>query len=363
MSSPPPAESPRQLEWRETFTDICDRHRGRLVRWVTAIFGPRDAEDIAQETFARLYSRPDLLDGRDDAWPWLTVVSRNLGRDLARHNAFSTTVDAGALAHVAADVVVPDEVVARDEGERLARALRALSPRERSVIRLRDFEGAPVADIADLLGLTENAVRQQLFRARRRLATAYVELGGDSRIGAIVASCGLRMRELARRYSPFANHLAPPTAAAASVALPAVAALLGGALTFLPGVGGDASRSTPPATSAYAAFASPWDTDDADVRHGTGGRLVVAPPEYRPPPAPPSPIDPVRVNEEVPGVAGVDATVGEGNPFATEGGRRNYHYIYVDVPIVNERVWVEGWDERNPGPGRLCRMGVVRCGP
>lgn len=359
MSSPPQAETPRQLEWHETFSDICDRHRGRLIRWVTAIFGPRDAEDIAQETLARLYCRPDLLDGDADAWPWLAVVSRNLGRDLARHNAFSTTVDSIALAHVPADVVVPDEVVARDEGERLARALRSLTPRERSVIRLRDFEGASVADIAELLGLTENAVRQQLFRARRRLAAAYVQLGGDSRVGALVAACGLRLRELARRYSPFANDLAPPSAAAMSAALPAIAAVLGGLAGLLPGVGGDASGSAAPdATAAHAALGAPWDARDGEVRHGTGGRTTLAAP---PAPPPPRPGEPIRVAEEVPGLGGVDATAAD--YFSTEGERTNHHYIYVDVPVVNERLWVEGWEDRRPGGGLICQSGVVRCGP
>lgn len=144
------------------------------MRWLTTIFGPRDAEDIAQEAFARLYARPGLLDG--DPWPWLAVVARNVGRDLARHNAFTTPVDSGTLDLLPGDHGVPDAVLRRDDAARVVAALRHLCPRDRALLCLRDVDGVSVGDIAAQLGINDNAVRQQLHRARRRLATAYVGL-------------------------------------------------------------------------------------------------------------------------------------------------------------------------------------------
>jgi len=357
MPTPLVDDSPCQDEWRDAFSDICDRHRGRLSRWLSAIFGPTDAEDIAQETLVRLYTRPWLLDESADAWPWLSVVARNVGRDLARRNARSTSVDAVALAHVAADVVVLDEVVARDEGATLARALRSLTSRERTLIRLRDFDGASIGEISDLLGLNENAVRQQLFRARRRLAHAYVELGGDSRFGSLVAAFGLRLRELARRWTPLLEELGP-SAAALGIAVPAVAALVGGVAGLVPGFGGGPDRGAPVgATTVVAAAPVRWEPGDSDVRHGTG-RASAPSPSSAALPDPPTLYD---VHEDIP-FGHVDATWDD-DLWDDEGGEFNHDRTEITIPATpytsEHTIWTEGYIHEYPGGPTACR--VIQC--
>jgi RNA polymerase sigma-70 factor (ECF subfamily) len=161
------------------FAVIFDRYSRRLVRWVAAIFGVRDAEDIAQDALLRLYVHRAVFAEGADPWPWLAVVARNVGRDLARRRAFTTVTDSEALDRVASGVLTDDEALARDDAERLVRALRRLSSQDRVLLRLRELEGVGVADLALMLGKNQNAVRQQLFRARNRLAAAYVALGGS----------------------------------------------------------------------------------------------------------------------------------------------------------------------------------------
>ena len=240
---------PDPSRWGEAFTEIYDTHRGRLVRWLTVTFGARDAEDIAQETLSRLFARPGLLAEGADAWPWLSVVARNVGRDLARHNAFSAAVDATTLDQLPADTTVHDEVVRRDDAERLHRALRRLSPRDRMLVVLRDVDEVPVGDIAAQLGLNDNAARQQLFRARRRLATVFTELGGHRRAGGLVAPFGLRVREVARKYARVAETLGPGATSVLASAAPAVAVAVSGTL-FL-GTGGAArDAAAPPVVAA-----------------------------------------------------------------------------------------------------------------
>jgi RNA polymerase sigma factor (sigma-70 family) len=251
-------------EWGDAFAAICVTHRGRLVRWLTAIFGPHDAEDIAQEALARLYLRPGLLDDRADAWPWLSVVARNVGRDLARRNAYTTTVETEYLADLPGETRVWDQVSAQDDAERLARALRRLNPHDRALIRRRDIQGQPVAEIAEDLGTSENTVRQQLHRARRKLAASYVDLGGDRNAG-LVAALGLRFRELVRRYVPAPVADAISAASATVLAtLPAAAVAVAGfvlAITY----GARAPQHAPvgPADAAR----TPFDTEPG---HGLG---------------------------------------------------------------------------------------------
>lgn len=265
----------RPRGWPATFSAICDTHRGRLVRWLAAMFGPHDAEDIAQEALVRLYARPTLLADDADPWPWLAVVARNVGRDLARHNAYARAVDAHELAELPCAGRVCEEVAARDDADRLARALRTLSPHDRALIRLRDLQDVPVVEIAARLGASDNAVRQQLFRARRRLQQAYLALGGE-RIG-LLALLGLRLREFLRRHFPVLDSAGQASSAALGTLGPAAVVLaVGVVLGAVPNVRAPHHHAaTPPAAT----------TADRDVpaRHGSAPTAVgVPPPRHRP---------------------------------------------------------------------------------
>lgn len=308
------------------FAAICDSHRDRLVRWLTAIFGPRDAEDIAQEAFVRLYERPGMLDEDADAWPWLAVVARNVGRDMARHNAFSLAVDAETLDRLPDSARVHEQVVARDDAERLRLALRAITPRDRALITLRDVQGVSVGDIAERLGMNDNAVRQQLFRARKRLASAYTDLGGDRRAG-LLAGLGVRWREFVRKHGHVLDAFGPTMSQVLAQAGPAIAAIVAGVLVIVTG-GPD---GTP------AAAASPVRPSSAvaqDPREGTRGpRTLTAPGggvATRTAPSDPDP--PLFEYEKEVGPASVRTTVHK-LPFGS--GRHDATHVRVDdVPVV-----------------------------
>jgi RNA polymerase sigma-70 factor (ECF subfamily) len=336
--------------WAEEFSAICDSHRGRLVRWLTAIFGPRDAEDIAQEALTRLYVRPGMLDEDADAWPWLAVVARNVGRDMARHNAFSTTVEHELLDQVPDSARVHDQVVARDDAERLRLAFRSISPRDRMLIQLRDVEGVAVADIADRLGMNDNAVRQQLFRARKRLANTYLSLGGD-RLG-VFGTLGLRVREFLRKH----GHLLEPYGATSSsffsAVAPGIAAIVGGVLLFVTGTPGTAMADTAP----YGAPAPGSGGYDAG---GTRAPGTQGPGGLPGRPAP-SPTSSPWVDHDY-DVGPVHAGAGLWRmPYDDTGDGGTFHiHVHVDNVPVLEYVDVQAYDFPAPGGGghhRLCHV-------
>lgn len=313
-------------EWDAEFSAICDSHRARLVRWLTSIFGAGDAEDIAQEALVRLYVRPGMLHEDADAWPWLAVVARNVGRDMARHNAYSTTVDADLLNQVPDDAGVHDAVVARDDAERLTLALRSISPRDRALLHLRDVEGVGVAEIADRLGLNDNAARQQIFRARRRLANAYLALGGDRRTG-IVALLGLKVRELLRRHGHLAPGAGPASTGLAAAVVPALTALVGGALLWI--TGGGSGADAPPRGHDREAY--------GETPHGVGG--------VRPDSVSPSAWAAARAAARATGgsaffehsdrVGNVEATARLRDPLDNSPGPGHRIGVYVsDVPVL-----------------------------
>lgn len=346
-----PAHQPS--EWAEAFAQICDRHRGRLIRWLTAIFGARDAEDIAQEALTRLYVRPELLDPDADAWPWLSVVARNVGRDLLRHNAQSTTVEHGVLDGMPGGDSVCDQVVARDDSARLSAALRSLSPRERQVIRLRDFDGVSIAVIADLTDSNENAVRQLLFRARRRLGSVYLDLGGERRLG-LAALLGLKIRETYRRHTAAVDALMGSSATVFGAVLPALAIVVGGTVGLVrPPGAADGS----PRTAAYA-------VDNDALHHGgladrkSGDLLYVTPAAgVRAPHHAPTARPGIHARPSF-GPVSADAFVAP-DPFK-RGERAEEDHIAIVLPNGTE-VHEDGYHDKSPGYGVVCRLPGVRC--
>ncbi|MDQ1712658.1 MAG: polymerase sigma-70 factor, subfamily [Frankiaceae bacterium] len=336
-------------EWDAAFAQICDRHRGRLIRWLSAIFGPRDAEDIAQEALVRLFLRPGLLDPAGDPWPWLAVVARNVGRDMAKRNALSAAVDHLTLAEVPDECAVWDQVLARDDAERLVRALRALKPRDRALIRLRDVEDIPMNEVAGRLGVSENAARQQLFRARRRLAEAYTRLGGDRRLG-LFPALGIRAREAFRRHTHALEPLwlsSPAVFAALLPCLVCAAGVIGGVLFPYGARGGGLALAGRGSTVL-----------ERDIGHGTGGRALPGggdPSPGRPGTAlPPHPGDPIVDVHRTVGPVAIDQTVPH-SPLDPKEGDTINGGVWVDLPILGP-TGVGAHGTSGGGRGPLCEL-------
>ena len=147
------------------------RHHPYVVNLTYQMLGDiGDAEDVAQEAFARLSG----VDGIDDVRGWLTVVAGRLCLDLvrsARHryeSATDTTVLEEALAH---GIVDPADRVTLDDqvGDALLQVLRRLSPGERVTFVLHDVFKVPFVEIAETVGRPFGTCRQLARRARAKI--------------------------------------------------------------------------------------------------------------------------------------------------------------------------------------------------
>lgn len=119
------------------------------------------AEDLAQEAFARLWTRKATIDWTKPVLPWLLVVTRRLATDRFRRlrTALRTLdVDENRLDSDARLTWI--DVRARMAG---------LTAHQRSALVLVHVLGLPVSDTAATLGISEGAVRAAISRARERL--------------------------------------------------------------------------------------------------------------------------------------------------------------------------------------------------
>jgi RNA polymerase sigma-70 factor (ECF subfamily) len=139
-----------------------------------------DAEDIVQESFARLLERPPAGDA--PLRPWLVRVATNLGIDALRRRRRRAYAGTWLPAPAEAPAGELEACLASAEPDPEARygllesatyafllALEALGSRQRAALLLRDVLGCSAAETAEALGTSEGNVRVLHLRARRAL--------------------------------------------------------------------------------------------------------------------------------------------------------------------------------------------------
>lgn len=168
---------------------VADAQRGdraaaeRLVRdhehWIrSVVYGvtgrPDWVDDITQQVWAQVWERLASLDDPQRLRPWLYRVARNAAIDAgqARRRQRDREVElADGVAEAARDIgpSPPAAVVAGETRTTLLQAVQALPAPYREPFVLRHLEDWSYARIADVLGLTAEAVETRLVRARRLL--------------------------------------------------------------------------------------------------------------------------------------------------------------------------------------------------
>ena len=178
----PPASDP-------SFETLLAGERARLVRFCAHLTGnPAVAEDLAQETLLETWRNQHKLSASDQVDParlsqWLSAVARNVcfrwgrshSRDLTRlvYYTFSATDEGEAdlpLDGLLVEDSHPDIDLERDElAQLLDRALALLPAATRAVLIERYIHESPHAEIAERLGLSEDALVQRLYRGKLAL--------------------------------------------------------------------------------------------------------------------------------------------------------------------------------------------------
>ncbi len=129
----------------------------------------QDAEEVAQEAFARAYRRFSQLRDRTRFRAWLVRMTWRLAIDRWRSDRRRQVREDAAF--VPPPGATAEDVVAGNErAARLWQAIDSLPEKLRIVIVLAAIEGHDVREVARLLGLPEGTVKSRLFLARKGLA-------------------------------------------------------------------------------------------------------------------------------------------------------------------------------------------------
>jgi RNA polymerase sigma-70 factor (ECF subfamily) len=165
---------------RAEFARLVETYSPMIYRLgLKMLNNPQDAEDILQETFIKAYKHIATFDGRSNVSTWLYRIATNealmsLRRKLPEATSFENPSVYGTEPQEPLQIVdwccLPEEEFLTSEGRaRLDEAAERLPANLRVVFVLRDIEGLSTRETAEVLEISEMAVKTRLSRARLRL--------------------------------------------------------------------------------------------------------------------------------------------------------------------------------------------------
>lgn len=168
------------------FEALFREHWAHIYRLLNRLVGdPAEAEDLALETFMRLYQRNLLSENESNLGGWLHRVATNLGlhsiRSWKRRERYE--MSAGKYALEETSEARPAEILAQEEERRLVRlALAQMNERQSGLLVMR-YSGLSYKEIASALKLAPTSIGPLLVRAEREFEKHYRALPGTARQG------------------------------------------------------------------------------------------------------------------------------------------------------------------------------------
>lgn len=163
----------------EEFRQLYDAHAPRIRRYVARIVGDADAEDVTQEAFARAHRALATHRGESLVSTWLYRIATNAAVDRLRAASRRETAAGGTLddpepgALLAAAAGCGEEtdgrVIRKEMSACILGLVGRLAPAHREVILLGELRELSDREIAEVLGITLEAAKMRLHRARKEL--------------------------------------------------------------------------------------------------------------------------------------------------------------------------------------------------
>lgn len=164
----------------DEFARFFDESYPSLCRFLSCLLGGgrASAEDVAQESFMRLYHRGLRSFPEGEARFWLFRVARNLAlNELERGQTRRRLFDKVAAAFGARPASPEREYEAAERRGLLLEMLKRLPEPQRAALLLREQEEMSYAEIAGVLGVSEAKVKVDIFRARAALRDRWGKRG------------------------------------------------------------------------------------------------------------------------------------------------------------------------------------------
>src|SRR5258706_9031836 len=174
----------RRVQARDemAFREVVERYQAKVFSIIFGILrNHNDAEDIAQQVFAKIYFSIKNFDFRSSLLTWIYKITVNECYDYLRKKRVRKLVyesdfseeDAQRMQNTDAAIDQNPAVDTRlAQRDLIGKLMGKLSSEDRSLLLLKEVEGHSVEELSQMTGMNENTIKVKLFRARQKLLKA-----------------------------------------------------------------------------------------------------------------------------------------------------------------------------------------------
>ena len=135
-----------------------------------------EAEDIVQETLIKVWNRRNEWENIESIEAYSLTVCRNLAHDAIKKMGNQVeSIETIGIDSVDKSSTPYEQMMHKDRISLVRQLIDSLPEKQRSCMQLRDIEGKPYKEIATVLGITEEQVKVNIFRARQAIKQKYQE--------------------------------------------------------------------------------------------------------------------------------------------------------------------------------------------
>jgi RNA polymerase sigma-70 factor (ECF subfamily) len=166
----------RSVEGDESaYRSLVERYEDRLLTVARRLVGDAHrAEDVVQDALLKAYAKLGSFHGRSSFYTWIYRITVNAASDTRqreeRRRALS--LDEGPVGRsLSGGSPGPEARAAASELRGIVRReIEKLSPKLRTILKMRELNGLSYEELASALGISKGTVESRLFRAREKLA-------------------------------------------------------------------------------------------------------------------------------------------------------------------------------------------------
>lgn len=163
----------QEISFRDDILPLKDK-LFRLALRIT--FDRAEAEDIVQDTMIRVWNKREEWSQVESIEAWCITVARNLAIDRSQKKEAQNVGLTPELEEVSVASGPYDKLEGKERLQLIHRLINGLPEKQRLIMQMRDMEGASYKEIAKVLGLTEEQVKVNLFRARQKVKQQYTQI-------------------------------------------------------------------------------------------------------------------------------------------------------------------------------------------